>query len=110
MNKKETAKKRTSWKSIIGGDILTTEFFRRQIKLLLILFTMAIIYISNDYYCDQKRLDIDRLKSTLEEIKHKASDSETKLTEKTRQSYIEEYLSRRKSNLQTSTEPLIVID
>ena len=56
-------KKRTSLKSILGGDILATDFFRRQ----------------------------------------------TKLMEKSRQSRIEDYISSKESDLQTSTNPPYLI-
>ena len=35
-------KKRTSWKSIVGGDILATDFFRRQTKLFLLIMVLVI--------------------------------------------------------------------
>ena len=35
-------KKRTSLKSILGGDILATDFFRRQTKLLVLIMVFII--------------------------------------------------------------------
>ena len=40
-------KKRTSLKSILGGDILATDFFRRQTKLLVLIMGFIIFYIHN---------------------------------------------------------------
>ena len=38
-------KNRTSLKSILGGDILATDFFRRQTKLLVLIMVFIIFYI-----------------------------------------------------------------
>ena len=59
-------KKRTSLKSILGGDILATDFFRRQTKLLVLIMVFIIFYIHNRYASQQQQIEIDRLK-----IKHK---------------------------------------
>ena len=37
---------KTSWKSIVGGDILATDFFRRQTKLLVLIMMLVIFYIA----------------------------------------------------------------
>ena len=47
----EKVKKRTSLKNIIGGDILATDFFRRQAGLLFLIMVLIIIYINNLYEC-----------------------------------------------------------
>ena len=43
--KAKKAKNRTSLKNIIGGDILATDFFRRQTKLLVMIMLLIIFYI-----------------------------------------------------------------
>ena len=40
--KAKKAKNRTSLKNIIGGDILATDFFRRQTKLLVMIMLLII--------------------------------------------------------------------
>lgn len=98
-----------SLKNILGGDILTSNFFRRQIKLLVLLVIFAIIYISNRYSCQQEMIEIDRLKKELTDIKYDALTRSSELTEKSRQSHIEEYVSQEGSALQTSTNPPYLI-
>ena len=46
---------------ILGGDILYSEQFRRQIKLILLIFVFIIIYITNRYNCQQYQIKIDKL-------------------------------------------------
>ena len=98
-------KKRTSLKSILGGDILATDFFRRQTKLLVLIMVFIIFYIHNRYASQQQQIEIDRLKKELIDIKYDALTRSSELMEKSRQSRIEDYISSKESDLQTSTNP-----
>ena len=100
-------KKRTSLKSILGGDILATDFFRRQTKLLVLIMVFIIFY--NRYASQQQQIEIDRLKKELTDIKYDALTRSSELMEKSRQSRIEEYISSKESDLQTSTNPPYLI-
>ncbi len=102
-------KKRTSLKSILGGDILATDFFRRQTKLLVLIMVFIISYIHNRYASQQQQIEIDRLKKELIDIKYDALTRSSELMEKSRQSRIEEYISSKESDLQTSTNPPYLI-
>ena len=75
----EKVKKRTSLKNIIGGDILATDFFRRQAGLLFLIMVI--------------------------DIKYDALTRSSELMERSRQSRIEEYIATKESDLQTSTNP-----
>ncbi len=102
-------RKHASWKSIVGGDILATDFFRRQTKLVVLIMTLVIFYIHNRYACQQQMIEIDRLKKELTDIKYDALTRNSELMERSRQSRIEEYISNRESELQTATQPPYVI-
>ena len=102
-------KKRTSLKSILGGDILATDFFRRQTKLLVLIMVFIIFYIHNRYASQQQQIEIDRLKKELIDIKYDALTRSSELMEKSRQSRIEDYISSKESDLQTSTNPPYLI-
>ncbi|NCC09195.1 MAG: hypothetical protein EOM31_01585 [Bacteroidia bacterium] len=98
-------KKQTSFKSILGGDILATDFFRRQMKLLILIMVFIIFYIHNRYASQQQQIEIDKLKKELIDIKYDALTRNSELMEKSRQSRIENYISTTGSTLQTSTNP-----
>ena len=102
-------RKHASWKSVVGGDILATDFFRRQTKLVVLIMTLVIFYIHNRYACQQQMIEIDRLKKELTDIKYDALTRNSELMERSRQSRIEEYISNRESELQTATQPPYVI-
>ena len=104
------AGKRTSWKSVIGGDILATDFFRRQTKLLVLLMGLVIFYIHNRYACQRQMIEVDRLKKELTDIRYDALTRGSELMERSRLSRIEEYISGRESDLQTATQPPYVIE
>lgn len=105
----EKKKNRTSWKSIVGGDILATDFFRRQTKLLVLIMVLVIFYIHNRYSCQQQIITIEELKKELTDIKYDALTRSSELMEQSRQSRIEEYIATRESDLQTATTPPYLI-
>lgn len=101
----EKKKKGASLKSILGGDILATDFFRRQTKLFVLIMVFVIFYIHNRYAAQQQMIEIDRLKQELIDIKYDALTRNSELMEKSRQSRIEEYISKKETELQTATHP-----
>lgn len=101
--KKKQDTKHMSVKSILGGDILANDFFKRQTNLLILIMVLTILYISNRYECQQEMIEIDRLKKELTDIKYDALTRSSELMEKSRQSRIEEYISTEDSHLETAT-------
>lgn len=108
-NKAEDKKRSPFVKSILGGDILANDFFRRQTKLLILMMIFILFYIHNRYASQQQQIEIDKLKKELIDIKYDALTRSSELMEKSRQSRIEEYVSEEQSDLQTSTNPPYVI-
>ena len=108
--KGEKVKRRTSLKNIIGGDILATDFFRRQTKLLVLIMVLILFYIHNRYACQQQMIEIDKLKKELIDIKYDALTRSSELMERSRQSRNEEYIATKESDLQTSTNPPYLIN
>ncbi len=105
--KKESA--RRFWKSFIGGDILADSFLKKQAGLLVLILIFIIIYISNRYSCQHKQLEIDQLRKELVDIKYEALTRSSELMEKSRQSRIEDYISKESSTLESSTTPPYLI-
>ena len=104
MEDKEAKKKKSnSLKSILGGDILATDFF------LVLIMVLIIFYIHNRYASQQQQIEIDKLKKELIDIKYDALTRSSELMEKSRQSRIEDYISTKESDLQTSTHPPYLI-
>lgn len=100
---KKAPSKRASLRSILGGDILANDFFKRQTRLLVLIMILTVFYIDNRYKSQQELIEIDRLKKELIDIKYDALTRSSELMEKSRQSRIEEYISAEESHLQTAT-------
>lgn len=95
--------KHMSIRSILGGDILANDFFKRQTRLLILIMILTVLYIDNRYSSQQELIEIDKLKKDLIDIKYDALTRSSELMEKSRQSRIEEYISTEDSRLQTAT-------
>ena len=101
--KENASPKHMSIRSILGGDILANDFFKRQTSLLILIMILTILYIDNRYPSQQELIEIDRLKKELIDIKYDALTRSSELMEKSRQSRIEEYISTEESHLETAT-------
>ena len=73
--------KNLTLKKVLGGDILNTQFLRRQIWVILIASLFVIVYISNRYKCQQNLIKIDKLTNELEDAKYRALSSSSDLTQ-----------------------------
>ena len=108
--KGEKVKRRTSLKNIIGGDILATDFFRRQTEVACSLSWCLFYSISITVtHANSRLIEIDKLKKELIDIKYDALTRSSELMERSRQSRIEEYIATKESDLQTSTNPPYLI-
>lgn len=96
-------------KSILGGDILAHDFFKRQANLIILIVIMTILYIDNRYSSQQELIEIDRLKKELTDIKYDALTISSELTERSRQSRIEEYISSKGTPLEVADTPPYLI-
>lgn len=108
-NNKQKEASHISLRSILGGEILVHSFLRRQVYLLILIVILTILYIDNRYSSQQELIEIDRLKKELTDIKYDALTISSELTEKSRQSRIEEYISAEGRQLQTAATPPYLI-
>lgn len=99
-----------SLKEILGGDILATGWLSRQMGLLVLCAFFAILYITNRYSAEQEMIEIEKLKTELEEVKYRALTRSGELTVKSRQSHIENSLRQTEDSLlQVPKEPPFII-
>ena len=108
-NNKQKEASHISLRSILGGEIRVHSFLRRQVYLLILIVILTILYIDNRYSSQQELIEIDRLKKELTDIKYDALTISSELTEKSRQSRIEEYISAEGRQLQTAATPPFLI-
>ncbi len=99
-----------SLRTILGGDLLTTQIVRSQIWLFVLIVVISIVYVAFRYQCQQDMLTIDRLENDLKNAKYRALSSSSKLTEKCRESHVLDLLKQNKDSLlhQADQPPYII--
>lgn len=96
---------------LLGGDFFTAQILRRQVWLMLLIVFFVIVYISNRYSCQKNLLEIDKLKSELQDAKYKALSTSSALTERSRQSNVLEMLKFNKDSvLKIANQPPYIIN
>ena len=97
-------------RTILGGDLLTTEMVRSQIWLFLMIVAFTTVYVAFRYQCQQDMLTIDRLENQLKDAKFKALSSSSTLTERCRESRVLEMLKQNQDSLlhQADQPPYII--
>ena len=81
-----------SLRTIIGGDILQSKFFLKQITFFMFVVLLMIVYTANRYQSQQDIITIDSLKTTLESEHYNVLTQSSVLLNITRQSNIEKKL------------------
>jgi hypothetical protein len=102
-------KKKKSFKSWFDGDMLLSPFLQRQLGLFLLIAALIIVYVSNRYAFQQELVQIQNLRSELNDVKYEALARSSELMEKSRESNIQRFIVERGSQLQMSTRPPVVI-
>lgn len=99
-----------SLRTILGGDLLTTEVVRSQIWLFVLIVGFAIVYVAFRYQCQQDMIAIDQLEKNLKDAKYRALSSSSTLTEKCRESHVLEKLKQNEDSLlhQADQPPYII--
>ncbi len=97
-------------RTILGGDLLTTQVVRSQIWLFIMIVAFTIVYVAFRYQCQQDMLTIDKLETNLKDAKFKALSSSSILTEKCRESHVLDILKQNKDSLlhQADQPPYII--
>ena len=97
-------------RTILGGDLLTTEMVRSQIWLFVLIVAFSALYVAFRYQCQQDMLTIDRMENELKDAKFKALSSSSTLTEKCRESHVLDILKQNKDSLlhQADQPPYII--
>lgn len=103
----EDTRVKVSLRTILGGDILTGSWFRKNFFFILFLVGLTIIYISNRYAYQQEQIEATKLADTLLDRRYKSLTRSSQLLEKTLRSRVEDDLLD--STLQTAMEPSYIL-
>ena len=81
-----------SFKSILGGDLLQSRFFRRQVMFIFFVAGLLLLYTGNRYSSQQDIITIDSLKVRLQQERYNVLTQSSELLNLSRQSNIEHQL------------------
>ena len=102
-------KKKRNVKSWFDGDMLLSPWLQRNLGLLLLVFALVIVYVSNRYAFQREQVQIQRLRSELIDAKYEALARSSELMEKSRESNIQRFIVEQGSELQIPTKAPVVI-
>ncbi|EGJ70478.1 hypothetical protein Bcop_0259 [Bacteroides coprosuis DSM 18011] len=105
----KSAKKKLGFIRILRGDILVQEIILKNIPFIVLLVVIAIFYVSNRYQYQQLLIEKNKLEVTLKDSKFRALTRTADLMDKSRQSKIEEHITRKGSELEIPTNPPYII-
>ena len=98
-----------SFKSWRDGDMLLSPLLQRHLGLFLLMFVLVIAYVSNRYAFQHEQVQIQRLRSELNDVKYEALARSSELMEKSRESNIQRYVVEQGSELKIPTKAPVVI-
>ncbi len=101
---------RKSFVHVFGGSVLTEDFFLRNMRFILLLVVVVILFISHRYTMLQGMSDVERLQQELKDVKYEALTISSSLTEASRQGEIEKRVEEAGLDLKVSNEPVYYID
>jgi len=95
---------------VVDGNILVRKSFRKQYLLVLIIACMCILYIGNRYTCDSSIRHQRELIKEIEDRRFELLSISAELTEKSRESVIEDSVKANIPELEVSRVPSIIIE
>ena len=99
-----------SLKSVLGGDILGSKFFLKQVMFVMFCVLLMLIYTGNRYASQQDAILIDSLRGALQDVKYNVMTQSSELMNLTRQSNVERMLRTTKDSvLQNPVTPPYLI-
>lgn len=101
---------RKSFVHVFGGSVLTEDFFLRNMRFILALVLVMILFISHRYTMLQGMSDIERLQQKLKDVKYESLTISSSLTEASRQGQIEQRVEEAGLELIVTNEPVYYIN
>ena len=99
-----------SLKSILGGDILGSKFFLKQVIFVMFCVILMLLYTGNRYASQQDAILIDSLRTDLLNVKYNVMTQSSELMNLTRQSNVEKMLKNTKDSILQNpmTHPFLI--
>lgn len=93
-------------KDILSGDVLKKGWFRRQYKLILLIFGLLFMYIYAGYQGQRQQKRLNDLQKELQDARFEQLTINAQLVEQTRQSTIAAQLKAMGSTIEENKQPV----
>lgn len=90
---------------LINGNIIASEFVRKQIPFILLLFVIGLIYISNRYHAENVFRETEKTIKEIDELRAEKIEIQNALMETSRFGQIQKLLDEKGSTLKDSKNP-----
>jgi len=94
---------------ILGGTVLTEDFFWKNARFIITVFVIIVFYISNRYSCIEKMSKIEKLQHELKDAKYESLTISAQLMGVSRESKVEDLVQKNGVDLKMSQEPIYKI-
>jgi cell division protein FtsL len=94
---------------ILGGTVLTEDFFWKNARFIITVFVIIVLYISNRYSCIEKISSIERLQRELKDAKYESVTISAELMGVSRESRVEDLVQKNGVDLKQINEPIYKI-
>lgn len=90
---------------ILGGTVLTEDFFWKNARFIITVFVIIVLYISNRYSCIEKMAEIEKLQRELKDAKYESLTISAELMGVSRESKVEDLVQKNGVDLKLTKEP-----
>ena len=91
---------------IVGGSVLTEDFFMKNARFIITLFIIIVLYISNRYSCIEKISEVEKLQRELKDAKYESLTISSKLISVSRETKVLDMVEKKGLGLEKPREPL----
>ncbi len=109
--KSSQEKKQITLREVLRGDLLMTNWLRRQIPVIILIAIFVIIYIAEGFSQKQYLLEIDKLNKEITSLRYQVLSKQSDITEFTRESKIKTMLQLYgNTELEPSKRPPYIVE
>jgi len=101
---------RKSFVHVFGGSVLTENFFLKNMRFIIVIVLVMLLFIGHRYTVLQRMSEIERLEQELKDAKYESLTISSRLTEAGRQGEIERRVEEAGLELKVTNEPVYYIN
>lgn len=91
---------------VMGGTVLTSSFFTKNLRFILIFILLVVLYISNRYTASERMAKIESLQYELKDAKYESVTISAKLIGVSREIKIKELVEKNGLDIDFTKEPV----